>query len=91
MLSFYLTIVPSLNVPDTILFKYDQPYIWYFVKEKCLKRKSKSKLNLEEIQRNFLKKAPKSGIVALYISQYPMSENKEKIVYEYMNRVEFGS
>ena len=64
--------------------------MWYFVKDKQLKRKSKSKVNLQEIQRVFLNHAPKSGIIALYVSQYTLSDAKEKIVYEYINKAEFS-
>lgn len=79
-----------MNIPDTILFKYDQPFIWYFVKNKMLKRKTKSKLNVQEIQRTFIEKAPKCGIIALYISQYSLNDQNEKIIYEYMNEEEFS-
>jgi len=82
--------VPSLNVPDTILFKYDQPFIWYFTKDKHLKRKTKSHLTLEEIQKSFLNNVPKCGVIAIYISQYFLNQTKDKIIYEYMNAVELS-
>lgn len=79
-----------MNIPDTILFKYDQPFLWYFVKDKHLKRKSKSKLNTQEIEKKFLSHKPKSGIVASFISQYSLSTNQEKVIFEYMNADELS-
>lgn len=79
-----------MNLPDTIIFKYDQPYIWYFAKDKVLKRKSKMKLTINEIERVFLKKIPKSGIVAMYVTQFPVNEQKEKLIYEYFDKTELS-
>lgn len=55
-----------------------------------LKRKSKSKLNIQEIENKFLTNIPKSGIVASFISQYSCSEVQEKVVFEYMNATELS-
>lgn len=86
---FLKKIVPSLNVPDTILFQNDLPYMWYFVKDRCLKRKSNIKLTLEEIEKKFLRKIPKSGIVGVYINQ---SSGKDggKMIFEYLTAPQFS-
>lgn len=81
--------VPSLNIPDTILFQNDLPYIWYFTKDKCLKRKSNLKLTNEEIEKKFLRKVPKSGIVAVYVNQY-IKNSKENVVFEYLTVQKFS-
>ena len=86
---FILKKVPSLNVPDTILFQNDLPYMWYFVKDRCLKRKSNINLTLEEIEKKFLKKTPKCGIVALYINQLTKDSN-EKVIFEYLTVPQFS-
>ena len=85
-MEFLIFLVPSLNVPDTILFQNGQPKIWYFVKDKCLKRKSLSKLNHDNILKSFLRKIPKCKIVAVYIKQFHIENHKEKIIHEYFNR-----
>ena len=85
----HLKIVPSLNVPDTILFQNDLPYMWYFVKDRCLKRKSNIKLTLEEIEKKFLRKIPKSGIVGVYINQ-SSSKDGEKMIFEYLTAPQFS-
>lgn len=61
--------MPSLLIPDTVIFKYDEPQIWYFMSEGSLKKKNKSKLNIDHIGEIFLKKAPPSGIIAYIL--YP--------------------
>lgn len=58
--------------------------MWYFVKDRCLKRKSNLKLTLEEIERKFLRKVPKSGIVGVYINQCSKKDVGEKIIFEYL-------
>jgi len=76
-------------VPDTILFQNDLPYMWYFVKDRCLKRKSNIKLTLEEIEKKFLKKAPKSGIVGVYIN-HCTGKHGEKMIFEYLTANQFS-
>ena len=89
MICSFFSKVPSLNVPDTILFQNDLPYMWYFVKDRCLKRKSNIKLTLEEIEKKFLRKIPKSGIVGVYINQ-SSSKDGEKMIFEYLTAPQFS-
>ena len=64
--------------------------MWYFVKKKVLKRKSKSKLNEKEIESRFLKTIPESGIVAYHVKQIRNSEGRHKYEYEYFGVEEFS-
>ena len=63
--------------------------MWYFVKDRCLKRKSNIKLTLEEIENKFLRKIPKSGIVGVYINQ-SSGKDGEKMIFEYLTAPQFS-
>lgn len=57
-------------MPDTVIFKYEQPSFWYFTsKNGEILRKSKKNLNTESIEKRFLHKVSDSGIVAYFIYQ----------------------
>jgi hypothetical protein len=58
----------NFMIPDTILYKYQQPIFWFFSsKQGVVLRKARSKLNSDKISKEFLKKKGPSGIVAYYI------------------------
>lgn len=48
------------------------------------------KLTINEIERVFLNKVPKSGIVAMYVTQFTVNEQKEKLIYEYFDESELS-
>ena len=63
-----LQINNKFYIPDTILFKFDNPIEWFFsTKDGVIKKKSKNKLDLKEILSNFIKKKNKSGIIATFM------------------------
>jgi hypothetical protein len=64
-----LEVTPILNLPDTVLFKDNQPYAWYFGVNNQTKRKLKENINLENIERQFLKKSGKEEIVAMWVTK----------------------
>ncbi|CAK9047069.1 Calpain-type cysteine protease DEK1 (Phytocalpain DEK1) (Protein DEFECTIVE KERNEL 1) (ZmDEK1) [Durusdinium trenchii] len=58
----------TLRIPDTIVFKYNCPSVWYFTSvDGTIKRKHKAKLDAECILREFLKRPLACGIVAYYV------------------------
>ena len=58
----------GFSVPDTIIYKYQQPRVWFFTSvDGVIKKKSKEKLKPELIEKAFLTKVSRSGIVAWYI------------------------
>jgi len=58
---------PSVRVPDTIIFKYQQPTYWYFTAlDGVIRKKAKDKLTNAWIEAEFLKRKSPSGIVAAY-------------------------
>jgi len=59
----------ALRIPDTVIFKYSAPLVWYFTSvDGTIKRKTKAKVNREHIAEEFLRRASPSGIVAYYVS-----------------------
>ena len=69
---------PYVNIPDSILYKYQKPCYWYFTshKDNRLKKKSTIKLDAEHIKSVFTKNVSKSGIVAYYIYKKKISYSK---------------
>lgn len=60
--------IAQISIPDTIIFKYQQPAFWYFTsKNGEILWKTKKKLSLWNIEDAFLKNISDSGIVAYYI------------------------
>lgn len=58
----------QISIPDTIIFKYQQPSFWYFTsKNGEILWKSKKKLSMQAIEQAFLWDVSESGIVAYYI------------------------
>ena len=63
-----LQINNKFYIPDTILFKFDNPIEWFFsTKNGQIKKKSKNKLDLNVIMSHFQKSKNKSGIIAIYM------------------------
>ena len=57
----------SLRIPETVIFKYKQPYAWYFTStDGTIKRKARANLTVGKISENFLK-ARSCEIVASFI------------------------
>eukprot|EP00928_Gymnodinium_smaydae_P044797 TRINITY_DN29903_c0_g3_i1.p1 TRINITY_DN29903_c0_g3~~TRINITY_DN29903_c0_g3_i1.p1 ORF type:complete len:831 (-),score=184.80 TRINITY_DN29903_c0_g3_i1:204-2696(-) len=62
----------ALRIPDTIIFKYNAPSVWYFTSvDGTIKRKTKAKLTCEHIEQEFLRKPSPSGIVACFVATLP--------------------
>lgn len=54
-------------IPDTVIFKYQQPSAWYFTSlDGSIKRKTKDKLNPAQIEEAFMKNISPCGIIATY-------------------------
>ncbi|CDW88079.1 UNKNOWN [Stylonychia lemnae] len=60
---------PQVLIPDTIIYRFEQPAFWYFSKKTdgTILRKNKKNLNNKSIEEAFLKNISGSGIVAVYI------------------------
>ncbi|KAL4453639.1 hypothetical protein ABPG74_009535 [Tetrahymena malaccensis] len=80
-------IVPSVNIPDTIYYKYGEPRLWFFTdKNGQVKKKMKNKLTIEKIEEEFLDKAPDCNIVAFFVWT---SQNGQNYRFEYFNPEDF--
>ena len=68
----------QINIPDTVIFKNEQPSFWYFTsKNGEILRKSKKNMTNEAIQKHFLKGVKESGIVAYYMYQKKRDADEE--------------
>eukprot|EP00930_Biecheleria_cincta_P096757 TRINITY_DN88551_c0_g1_i1.p1 TRINITY_DN88551_c0_g1~~TRINITY_DN88551_c0_g1_i1.p1 ORF type:complete len:837 (+),score=141.65 TRINITY_DN88551_c0_g1_i1:44-2554(+) len=69
----------SLRIPDTVIFKFDAPSVWYFTSvDGTIKRKHKTKLNEEHIEKEFLKRGSSSGIVAYFVTTFTDEEDANR-------------
>ena len=54
--------MPTLNIPDTVIFKYASINAWYFTnKAGKVKRKTKERLNISAIQKKFLRRTKRNS------------------------------
>lgn len=84
--------VPNIRIPDTVIYRNNRVFQWYFYNQGQIKKKSKNKLTNEHIQDIFLKNHPKCGIIAVWIKKQKYNNNKsEKLIYDYMNEQQFNA
>jgi hypothetical protein len=58
----------GFSIPDTVIYKYQQPRSWYFTSlDGSIKKKAKDKLNSHTIENSFLKRPSDTGIIACYM------------------------
>jgi hypothetical protein len=75
------------SLPDTVIFKYQQPSAWYFTSvDGSFKRKAKDKLNPTCIEEAFLKNVSPCEIVATYYCA--AQETPEERTLEFLGRDE---
>lgn len=74
---------PQVLIPDTIIYRFEQPSFWYFSRKSDSKilRKNKKNLSNKAIEDAFLKRVSPSGIVAVYIYN-----KTERNIVNVMNR-----
>ena len=72
----------KIPIPHTVIYKFEQPAHWYFTnKQGELMKKSGLSMGAAEIEREFLKKVSRSGIVAYYIYN-----KREKNIISILNK-----
>lgn len=73
-------------LPDTVIYKYQQPRFWYFTsRDGSIKKRSQDKLKTDKIKEFFSKNVSQSEIVAWFM----YIENNKKIV-EFLNLENFN-
>ena len=78
---------PSINIPDTIMFKYGQPICWYFTASNGrIKKKSKHKLMNARIEEEFNKHILGYDVVATFIHINIDGEGVKKSTIEFFDR-----
>ncbi|CBJ30686.1 conserved unknown protein [Ectocarpus siliculosus] len=87
-----LSFRPTINIADTIVYKFGQPVSWYFTGvDGKVKKKFKTNIINTKIEEAFVKASVGSDIVAYYISwtsngsKY-QDENEDKTTIEYLDR-----
>ena len=67
----------GIMIPDTVIYRWAQPYFWYFTNNKHrVMRKKKDRIQLKQIEEVFKLGISKSNIVAEY-SNYPSNDDKK--------------
>lgn len=64
---------------------------WYFNSGGFIKAKSRSRLTIPEIQKEFLKNVSKSGVVAVFMTSEIQKGNIPVIFFEYLDKDKFSS
>ncbi|CAM9289274.1 unnamed protein product, partial [Ectocarpus fasciculatus] len=61
---------PSVNIPDTIIYKYGQPIVWYFTSASTGKVKKKNKSNLisGKVEDTFTRNISGYDVIATFVS-----------------------
>lgn len=80
----------SFNLPETVIYRCEQPIAWYFTSEGQVKCKQKARLTPAAIRQSFLRQVSASGVVAsfMYVQEHC---GREQIVVEHFCRQDFGS
>lgn len=79
-------------IPDTVLFRWAQPFYWYFTSPAGrIRRKKKEKIDLKQLEDAFLAKRSRSGLVCciLYYDRNSQAQRPVLLV-EYLDQPQFG-
>lgn len=75
---------PTINIPDTIVYKYRQPAFWYFTASNGqVKRKSKYNLLNAKIEETFTRNSRGCDIFAYYLTR---GERPSDVTIEYLDK-----
>ena len=78
---------PSINIPDTIIYKYGQPVSWYFTAQNGrVKKKNKHNLVSANIEAVFNKHVLGYDVLAYFITTPPEQDQYSPITIEYLDR-----
>ena len=82
----------GVMIPDTVLFRWAQPFYWYFTSsDGRIRRKKKEKIDLKLLEEAFLAKRSRSGLVCslLYYDRNSQAQRPVLLV-EYLDQGQFG-
>lgn len=81
---------PSINIPDTVIFKYGQPVTWYFTASNGkIKKKNRNNLLNARIEDSFTQNILGYDVIATFFSVPTESEQNKKLnqnTIEYLSR-----
>ena len=78
----------NILIPDTVVFKYEQPVAWYFICGGQIKCKNKVNLSAAKIKEKFLRRVPKCGVIATFIRTFEGDTNK-RFTMEHLDKKAF--
>lgn len=78
----------NVAIPDTVIFKYEQPVAWYFTHDNQIKCKSKTNLSFSKVKEKFLRKMPKCGIVATFMKRIE-NDPKGRYTFHHFDKKSF--
>ncbi|KRX01544.1 hypothetical protein PPERSA_01447 [Pseudocohnilembus persalinus] len=80
----------KVNIPDTILFKYGKPKLWYFTgKEGKVLAKRAENMKIKDIQTKFLKNINDCNIVARFFQLKSNKNGQQELELKYYNAEQF--
>ena len=81
----------SILIPDTIIYRWAQPYFWYFTtKDGQILRKTKERIPIQSIEEAFSKSSKQNDIQAEYMYVEEQSKkNQETVLIEYFDQHSF--
>lgn len=84
---------PSINIPDTIIFQYGQPLVWYFTASNGkIKKKNRNNLLNARIEDAFTRNILGYDVIATFIAFPPETGSPDQTqtqTIEYLDRKEF--
>lgn len=67
---------PSIMIPDTVIYRWAQPYFWYFTsKNHVIMRKKKDKIKVSQVEEVFNINFSNSNIAGHYLKLADKSQN----------------
>ena len=79
----FILLVPSLLIPDTVVYKFGDPQVWFFTSEGQVKRKNKIKVNNVEIEKAFLQFNQPCKVLAYFMHMKEGSHGE--VIFEYLD------
>jgi hypothetical protein len=79
-----------MNIPDTVIFRDDEPMAWYFTSGGQIKAKSRAKLTVADIKASFTKHVSASGIVGVFMTTENISHGRPAVYFRHLDSDKLG-
>lgn len=81
---------PSVLLPDTVLYRWAQPFTWYFMTNSGIKRKKRTKITLDELERILNNNDFEKDISAIHLFKLKGGD-REVIGLEHLSKIGLSS